>query len=71
MAEQTGAKIATGIVVLGVASNGKEALVGSVSMDLQRNYHAGNIIKKVAEIVGGSGVRAGILHKLGARTPKK
>ena len=71
MAEQTGAKIATGIVVLGIASNGKVALVGSVSIGLQRNYHAGNIIKKVAEIVGGSGVGARILHKLEARTPKK
>jgi alanyl-tRNA synthetase len=55
MAEQTGAKIATGIVVLGVASNGKVALVGFVSKDLQKKFHAGNIIKKVAEIVGGSG----------------
>jgi alanyl-tRNA synthetase len=55
LAEQIGAKIASGIVVLGVASNGKAALVGFVSKDLQKKFHAGNIIKKVAEIVGGSG----------------
>jgi alanyl-tRNA synthetase len=55
LAEQIGAKIASGIVVLGVASNGKVALVGFVSKDLQKKFHAGNIIKKVAEIVGGSG----------------
>jgi hypothetical protein len=40
-------------------------------MDLQRKFHAGNIIKKVAEIVGGSGVGARIFHKLEARTPKR
>ena len=46
LAEQIGAKIATGIVVLDVASNG---LVGFVSKDLQKKFHAGNIKKKVAE----------------------
>jgi alanyl-tRNA synthetase len=55
LAEQIGAKIASGIVVPDVASNGKVALVGFVSKDLQKKFHAGNIIKKVAEIVGGSG----------------
>ena len=55
LAEQIGAKIASGVVVLGVASNGKVSLVGFVSKDLQKKFHAGNIIKKVAEIVGGSG----------------
>jgi len=55
LAEQIGAKIASGIVVLGVASGGKVSLVGFVSKDLQKKFHAGNIIKKAAEIVGGSG----------------
>ncbi len=55
LAEQIGAKIASGVVVLGVASGGKASLVGFVSKDLQKQFHAGNIIKKVAEIVGGSG----------------
>jgi len=55
LAEQIGANIASGIVVLGVASSGKATLVSFVSKDLQQRFHAGNIIKKVAEIVGGSG----------------
>jgi alanyl-tRNA synthetase len=55
LAEQIGAKITSGVVVLGLASNGKVSLVGFVSKDLQKRFHAGNIIKKVAEIVGGSG----------------
>jgi alanyl-tRNA synthetase len=55
LAEQTAAKIASGVVVLGIASDDKVSLVGVVSKDLQKRLHAGNIIKKVAQIVGGSG----------------
>ena len=55
LAEQTVAKMASGVVVLALASEGKVALVGAVSQDLQKKLHAGNIIKKVAGLVGGSG----------------
>ena len=55
LAEKTGAKMASGVVVLALASEGKVTLVGAVSPDLQKKLHAGNIIKKVAGIVGGSG----------------
>jgi alanyl-tRNA synthetase len=55
LAENTGAKIGSGVVVLGLASDGKASLVAVVSPDLQKRLHAGKIIKKVAEVVGGSG----------------
>ncbi len=55
LAENTGAKIGAGVVVLGLASNGKASLVAVVSQDLQKRLHAGKIIKQVAELVGGSG----------------
>ena len=55
LAENTGAKIGSGVVVLGLASNGKASLVAVVSPDLQKRLHAGKIIKRVAELVGGSG----------------
>ena len=55
LAENTGSKIGSGVVVLGLASNGKASLVAVVSPDLQKRLHAGKIIKKVAEMVGGSG----------------
>jgi alanyl-tRNA synthetase len=55
LAENTGAKIGSGVVVLGLASDGKASLVAVVSEDLQKRLHAGKIIKKVAEMVGGSG----------------
>jgi alanyl-tRNA synthetase len=55
LAENTGSKIGSGVVVLGLASDGKASLVAVVSPDLQKRLHAGKIIKKVAEMVGGSG----------------
>ena len=55
LAETVGARIGSGVVVLGLASNGKASLVTVVSEDLRKRLHAGQIIKKVAEMVGGSG----------------
>jgi alanyl-tRNA synthetase len=55
LAENAGSKIGSGVVVLGLASDGKASLVAVVSEDLQKRLHAGKIIKKVAEVVGGNG----------------
>ena len=55
LAENTGAKMGSGVVVLGLASDGKASLVAVVSEDLQKRLHAGKIIKEVAALVGGSG----------------
>jgi alanyl-tRNA synthetase len=55
LAETVTTKIGSGVVVLGLASNGKASLVASVSEDLRKRLHAGQIIKKVAEMIGGSG----------------
>jgi alanyl-tRNA synthetase len=55
LAERASAKLTSGVVVLALASEGKVSLVGAVSLDLQKKLHAGNIIKRVASLVGGSG----------------
>ena len=55
LAENAGAKIGSGVVVLGLASDGKASLVAVVSQDLQKRLNAGKIIKEVAGLVGGSG----------------
>src|SRR5581483_1290032 len=44
LAENAGAKIGSGVVVLGLASDGKASLVAVVSQDLQKRLHAGKII---------------------------
>ncbi|MGV7220294.1 MAG: alanine--tRNA ligase [Nitrospinales bacterium] len=45
----------SGIVVAGATENGKVFLAVGVTKDLIDKYHAGNIIGKLAEIVGGKG----------------
>jgi alanyl-tRNA synthetase len=48
-------KIGSGVVVLGSAEDGKVALIAGVTKDLIPKLHAGNIIRELAKLVGGSG----------------
>ncbi|MFQ5673196.1 MAG: alanine--tRNA ligase [Nitrospinales bacterium] len=48
-------KIKSGIIVAGSAANGKVFLAAGVTEDLTGRFHAGNILKDVAAIVGGRG----------------
>ena len=48
-------KLKSGIVVVGSVAEGKVALAAGVTKDLTHKFHAGNIIKQIATIVGGSG----------------
>ncbi len=48
-------KLGSGVVVLGMAEDGKVALIGGVTKDLTAKLHAGKIIQAIAKEVGGSG----------------
>jgi len=48
-------KLGSGVVVLGSAEDGKVALIAGVTKDLIPKLHAGNIIRELAKLVGGSG----------------
>jgi alanyl-tRNA synthetase len=48
-------KLGSGVAVLGGVFQDKAALLVIVSKDLTKRLHAGNIIKKIAALVGGSG----------------
>ncbi len=48
-------KLKSGIVVAGSVTDGKVAMAAGVTKDLTDKFHAGNIIKEIAVIVGGSG----------------
>ena len=71
LAENLCRKMGSGIVVLGMASDGKATLVTSVSEDLQGQLHAGKIIKKVAGLVGGSGGGRADFAQAGGKEPGK
>jgi alanyl-tRNA synthetase len=55
MADSLKAKLKSGVVVLGGAAQGKVMLIAGVTKDLTRRVHAGNLVKEIAAIVGGSG----------------
>ena len=48
-------KIKSGIVVVGSNNDGKVLLAAGVTKNLESRFHAGNILKEIAKIVGGSG----------------
>ena len=48
-------KLKSGIIVVGSVADGKVAMAAGVTKDLTKKFHAGDIIKEIAVIVGGSG----------------
>ncbi len=48
-------KMESGIILLGSKAGDKAMLLCMVTKDLAGKYHAGNIIKELAPLVGGSG----------------
>ena len=48
-------RLRSGIIVVSSVSDGKAAIVCMVTKDLKDQYHAGEIIKRISKIAGGSG----------------
>jgi alanyl-tRNA synthetase len=55
VADQVKEKLGSAVVVLASAGEANVNLVASVSKDLTKRFHAGNIIKELARLVGGGG----------------
>ncbi|MDA1094239.1 MAG: alanine--tRNA ligase [Acidobacteria bacterium] len=64
-------RLGRGVVVLASESDGKVALVVSVSKDLVGQAHAGAIVKALAPIVGGGGGGRADFAQAGGRYPEK
>ncbi|MBW1988797.1 MAG: alanine--tRNA ligase [Deltaproteobacteria bacterium] len=64
-------KISSGVVVLGAEADGKAFLVAMVTKDLVGRFHAGNIIKHIAKIVGGGGGGRPDMAQAGGSDPSK
>jgi len=64
-------KIKSGIVLLGSKAEDKAMLLCMVTKDLTSRYHAGNIIKEIAPLVGGSGGGRPDMAQAGGPKPEK
>ena len=64
-------KINSGVIVLGAESKGKALLLAVVTEDLTDRFHAGNIIKALAQEVGGGGGGRPDMAQAGGPEPEK
>lgn len=72
IADDMKTKLASGIIVLGSAAEGKVNLVVSVSADLvAKGHHAGKLIKEVATICGGGGGGRPDMAQAGGKNPER
>ena len=71
MVDQLREKLGSSVVVLASAGESNVNLVASVSPDLTRRYHAGNIIKELARMVGGGGGGRPEFAQAGGKEPAK
>jgi alanyl-tRNA synthetase len=63
--------LGSGVAVLGAVVDEKVSLLAVVSKDLTRQYHAGNLVKEVAAMVGGSGGGRPDMAQAGGTMPDK
>ena len=61
----------SGILGLGLAKDDKVSLVVMVTKDLTQKYHAGNLIKDMAAILGGTGGGRPDMAQAGGKDPSK
>jgi len=64
-------KIGSGVIVIGSRADGKALLLVLVTKDLTDRLHAGNMIKQVARIVGGSGGGRPEMAQAGGPKPER
>jgi alanyl-tRNA synthetase len=64
-------RIKSGVVVLGSESGGKALLIVVVTKDLTDRFHAGNIVKALAALVGGGGGGRPDMAQAGGTQPEK
>ncbi len=64
-------RLKSGIILLGAEADGRAILTCIVTEDLQRRFHAGNIIKTLSAIVGGKGGGKPHMAQGGGNQPEK
>src|SRR5207249_4353674 len=71
MADRLREQIKSGVVVLGTAQGERAILLAAVTKDLTDRYHAGNIIKQLAPLVGGGGGGRPDFAQAGGKDPTR
>ena len=72
MADKFRAKVDSGIAVLASIQEGRPILIAAVTEDLvKRGLHAGDLVKRVAQVVGGGGGGRPTLAQAGGKDPSK
>jgi alanyl-tRNA synthetase len=71
MADRLRDRIRSGVVVLGTALGERAVLLAAVTKDLTGRYHAGNIIKQLAPLVGGGGGGRPDFAQAGGKNPDR
>jgi alanyl-tRNA synthetase len=64
-------KLGSGVIALGSAKDDKVSLIVMVSKDLTAMYHAGNLVKELAVVLGGTGGGKPDLAQAGGKDPSK
>ena len=71
LADRLRDRIKSGVVVLGAAQGERALLLAAVTKDLAGRYHAGNIIKQLAPLVGGGGGGRPDFAQAGGKDPAR
>ncbi|HWP58685.1 MAG TPA: alanine--tRNA ligase [Candidatus Acidoferrales bacterium] len=71
IADRIKERMGSGVVVLASATDGNVSLVSSVSKDLTARFHAGNIVKEIAAVVGGGGGGRPDFAQAGGKDPAR
>ncbi len=64
-------KLGSGVLALGSSKDDKVSLIVMVSKDLTKKYHAGNLIKEMAAVLGGTGGGKPDMAQAGGKDPAK
>jgi len=71
LADRLRDKLHPAVVVLGTIQDGRVALLAAVSKEATKQYHAGNILKQIAPLVGGGGGGRPDFAQAGGKDPAR
>jgi alanyl-tRNA synthetase len=71
LADRLRQQLRSAVVVLGATRGDRVVLLAAVTSDLTKTYHAGQIIKRIAPLVGGGGGGKPDLAQAGGKAPDK